>query len=97
MYHIQLHDIDAATQRKRPDAWAVRWDKKCLPILDFTRPNDRFALALQNTDTYKMKRYIPLSNQITECLPGCEVEIQTFTVGIRESYRRTIQTYGTPT
>ena len=79
-------DIDAATQRKRPDAWAVSWDKKCLLILEFTRPNDRCALALQNTDTYKTERYTPLRNRLTECLPGWEVGIQTFTVGVRGSY-----------
>jgi hypothetical protein len=73
-------DIDAATQRKRPDAWAISWDKKCLLILEFTRPNDR--LALQNTDTYKTERYAPLRNRLTECLSGCEVGIQIFTVGI---------------
>ena len=82
----QKTDIDAATQRKRPDAWAVSWDKKCLLILEFTRPNDRCALALQNTDTYKTERYPPLRNRLTECLPGWEVGIQTFTVGIRGSY-----------
>jgi hypothetical protein len=79
-------DIDASTQRKRPDAWAVSWTKKCLLILEFTRPNDRCALTLQNTDTYKTEWYTPLGNRLTECLPGREVGIQTFTVGIRGSY-----------
>ncbi len=63
-------DIDAATQRKRPDAWAVSWDKKCLRILEFTRLNDSCALALKNTYTYKTERYTPLRNRLTECLPG---------------------------
>ena len=79
-------DIDAATQRKRPDAWAISWDKKCLLILEFTRPNDRCALAFQNTDTYKTERYTPLRNLLTECLSGWEVGIQTFTVGVPGSY-----------
>jgi hypothetical protein len=73
----QQADIDAATQRKWPDAWAVSWDKKCLLILEFTRPNDRCALALQNTqaDKYKTEQYTPLRNRLTECLPGWEVGI----------------------
>ncbi len=33
-------DDDAAFRRKRPDAWAVSWDKRYLLILEFTRPND---------------------------------------------------------
>ena len=82
----QQTDIDAATQRKRPDAWAVSWDKKCLLILEFMRPNDRCALAHQNTDTYKTEQYTPLRNRLTECLPGWEVGIQTFTGGVRGSY-----------
>ena len=49
--------------------------QKCLLILEFTRPNDKCALALQNTDTYKMKQYAPLRNRLTECLPGWEVGI----------------------
>ncbi len=81
----QQTDIDAA-QRKRPDAWAVSGDKKCLLIREFTRPNDRCVLALQNTDTYKTKQYTPLRNLLTECLPGWEVGIQTFTVGTQGSY-----------
>ncbi len=39
-------DTDAIIQRKRPDAWAVHWGKRRLFILEFTRPNDRDALAL---------------------------------------------------
>ena len=42
-------DVDAATPRKRPDAWAVSWDKRVLLILEFTRPNDRCALSLYDT------------------------------------------------
>ncbi len=68
------------------NAWAVSWDKRCLLILEFTRPIDRCALALQNTDTYKTELYTPLRNRLTECLPGWEVGIQTFSVGIRGSY-----------
>jgi hypothetical protein len=34
----ELNDTDRAIQRKRPDAWAVSWDKQRLLILEFTRP-----------------------------------------------------------
>ncbi len=47
-------DTDAATQWKRPDAWAIRWDKWCLLLLEFTRPNDRCELSLNDTDTFKL-------------------------------------------
>jgi hypothetical protein len=63
--------------------------QKCLLILEFTRPNDRCALdtyKTENTDTYKTERYTPLRNRLTECLPGWEVGIRTFTVSILGSY-----------
>ena len=81
-------DADAAFQRKRPDAWAVSWDKRSLLILEFTRPNDLCALSLQGTDTYKIVRYTPLRSRLAGLLPGWEVVILTvtFTIGIRGSY-----------
>ncbi len=45
-------DADAALQRKWSDAWAVNWDKRCLLILEFTRPNDRCKLSLSETLTH---------------------------------------------
>ncbi len=39
-------DSDVMIQRKRPDAWAIHWGKRCLFILEFTRLNDRDTLAL---------------------------------------------------
>jgi hypothetical protein len=79
-------DADAAFRRKRPDAWAVSWDKRYLLILEFTRPNDRCALSLQDTDAYKTAKYTPLRNRLAGFLPGWEVAILTFTIGIRGSY-----------
>ena len=79
-------DADAATQRKRPDAWAVSWDKRCLLILEFTRPNDRCELSLHDTDTLKMARYTPLRDRLARLLPAWTVDIQTYTVGIRGSH-----------
>jgi hypothetical protein len=34
-------DADMATQWMRPDAWAVNWGKRFLPILEVTLPKDR--------------------------------------------------------
>ena len=79
-------DADAATQRKRPDAWAVSWDKRCLLILEFTRPNDRCELSLHDTDTLKTARYTPLRDRLARLLPAWTVDIQTYTVGIRGSH-----------
>jgi hypothetical protein len=50
-------DTYIAAQRKRPDAWAVSWEKLRLLILEFTRPNDRGELSLHETDQYKTARY----------------------------------------
>jgi hypothetical protein len=52
-------DMDTYTmiQRKRQDAWAVHWGKCCLFILEFTRPNDRDALAHKDKDSLKTARY----------------------------------------
>ena len=79
-------DDDMAAHRKRPDAWAVSWENRRLLILEFTRPNDRGELALRETDQYKTARYRPLRDLLVRLLPGWEVEIQTYTVGIRGSH-----------
>jgi hypothetical protein len=79
-------DADMAAQRKRPDAWAVSWEKRRLLILEFTRPNDRGELSLHETDLYKTARYKPLRDLLARLLPGWEVEVQTYTVGIRGSH-----------
>ena len=79
-------DEVAATQRKRPDAWAIRWDKRSLFILEFTRPNDRCTLSLQDTDVMKAARYAPLRDRLARLLPAWKVDIQTYTVGIRGSH-----------
>ena len=79
-------DADMEAHRKRPDAWAVSWDKRRLLILEFTRPNDRGELSLHETDLYKMARYKSLRDLLARFLPGWEVEIHTYTVGIRGSH-----------
>ncbi len=73
-------DVLVVTQleRKRPDAWAIHWGKRCLPILEFTRPIDRDAPALQDTDA--------LRDGLARLLRGWTVEIQAYTMGIRGSH-----------
>jgi hypothetical protein len=79
--------VDTDTQRKKPDAWVVSWDKRHLFILEFTRPNDRCELSLHGTTTFKTAQYTPLRNLLAaRLLQGWEVDIQTYTVGIRGSY-----------
>jgi hypothetical protein len=82
----ELNDTDRAIQRKRPDAWAVNWDKRHLLILEFTRPNDRCEQSLHDTDALKTARYTPLRDRLERLLPAWEVDIQTYTVGIRGSH-----------
>jgi len=81
----ELADAEAGLQRKRPDAWAVSWDKRCVLILEFTRPNDWCADSLHSTDAQKITRYTPLRERLARLLPGWEVGIQTYTMGIRGS------------
>ncbi len=79
-------DADMAAQRKRPDAWAVSWEKRRLLIQEFTRPNDRGELSIHETDLYKTARYKSLRDLLARLLPGWEVEVHTYTVGIRGSH-----------
>ena len=82
----ELAVAEAEFKRKRPDAWAVNWDKRCVFILEFTRPNDRCADSLTSTDAQKTARYTPLRDRLARLLQGWEVEIQTYTMGIRGSH-----------
>ncbi len=79
-------DADMAAQRKRPDAWAVSWEKRRLLILEFTLPNDRGELSLNETDLYKTALYKSLLDLLARLLPGWEVEVQTYTVCILGSH-----------
>ncbi len=81
-------------ERKRLDAWAVHWAKQCPLILEFTRPNDRDVLALQNTDTLKTVWCTPLRDRLATLLPGWAVEMQAYTIMAWESGGRMTQTDG---
>ena len=67
--------------------------------MEYTRPNDRAADALQTTDALKIAWYRPLSEKLTELLTGWEVDIHSFAMGIRGSYtpevwRTNLATFG---
>ncbi len=73
-----LTDEVTALQHKLPDAWAIRRDKYSLFILEFTRPNDRCTLFLEDTDLTKAARYASLAQH----LPTWEIDIiMTITLG----------------
>ena len=82
----EFADAEARIERKRPDAWAVNWDKRSVLILEFTRPNDRCADSLHSTDAQKTAKYTPLRELLARLLPEWEVGIQTYTIGIRGSH-----------
>ncbi len=63
---------DTDTQRKRPDAWTVSWDKRHIFILELTWQN-RCELFFYDPDTLKTPRYTPLRNVLARLLPGWEV------------------------
>jgi hypothetical protein len=73
----------SSIRRKRPDAWAVSWEDRKLFLMEFTRPNDKEIDFSQSTDRMKYERYLPLMEWMTRLLPGWEVDILPFTVGIR--------------
>jgi hypothetical protein len=50
-------DDHKTLQRTRPDAWAVSWDKRCLLICEFTKPNGKSAPSPQDTATFKTAQY----------------------------------------
>ena len=44
-------------RRKRPDAWGISWGARKLLLMEYTRPSDRAADALQTTEALKIARY----------------------------------------
>ncbi len=82
--------LASGIRRKRPDGWAVHWNRRMIRILEFTRCNDSRPDWRETTEQYKTGRYQPLRDRMTELLPpGWSVEIVNFTVGIRGSFAET--------
>jgi hypothetical protein len=83
--------LASGIRRKRPDGWAVHWNRRKIRILEFTRCNDSRPDWRETTEQYKTGRYQPLRDRMTELLPtSWSVEIVNFTVGIRGSFAETI-------
>ena len=72
--------------RKRPDAWAIRWDADTVYILEFTRPFDSAPDWDAATDRYKQRKYQPIRDRISQSLPTWTVKVLTFTLGTRGSF-----------
>lgn len=82
--------LASGIRRKRPDGWAVHWNRRLVRILEFTRCNDYRPDWRETTEEYKTGRYQPLCDKMAEALPrGWSVEIVNFTLGIRGSYAET--------
>ena len=82
--------LASGIRRKRPDGWAVHWNRRRIRILEFTRCNDFRVDWREATEEYKTGRYQPLRDRMTALLPpGWSVEIVNFTVGIRGSFAET--------
>ena len=53
--------------------------------MEFTRPNDRAADFSLSTDIAKSERYLPLKVRLSHLMPGWEVDVIPFTLGVRGS------------
>ena len=49
---VQEEDTEGRIHRKRPDAWALNWEKRRLLIMEFMRPNDRWGNCLSTRQTH---------------------------------------------
>jgi hypothetical protein len=82
--------LAAEVHRKRPDGWAVNWGRPALFILEFTRPYDKSKNFHSRADTHKTEKYRPLKDRLIGLLPNeWEVDILTFTLGVRGSFHET--------
>jgi ribonuclease HI len=61
--------LASGIRRKRPDGWAVHWNRRMIRILEFTRCNDSRPDWRETTEQYKTGRYQPLRDRMTELLP----------------------------
>ena len=62
----------------------IDWERRCLSILEFTRPYDSHPRTLKDTDIYKRAKYERLRLQLQRLLPNTwTCQTVTFTVGAR--------------
>ena len=72
--------------RLRPDAVAVRWDKRCLYLLEVTRPYDSRVGFADRSDSLKLSRYQVVIDRFKEVAPHWKAVVVPFTIGIRGSF-----------
>ena len=64
---------------------AVRWDKRCLYLLEVTRPYDSKVGFADRSDRLKLSRYQVVIDRFKEVAPHWQAVVVPFTIGIRGS------------
>ena len=77
----------AALERLRPDAVAIRWDRKQLFLLEVTRAYDAYVGFGDRADRNKTCKYQPVVDRFNEVghASGWSASVLPFTVGLRGS------------
>lgn len=72
--------------RLRPDAVAIRWDKRCMYLLEVTRAYDSRANFAERSDSFKTTRYQAVVDRFKAVAPLWHAVVIPFTVGVRGSF-----------
>ena len=78
--------------RLRPDAVAIRWDKRCLYLLEMTRPYDSRPDFAERSDALKMARYQAFVDRFKLAAPEWQTFIVPLTIGVRGSFDERVWT-----
>lgn len=84
---VPPHPPLADLARLRPDAVAIRWDKRCMYLLEVTRPYDSRPDFASRSDRLKILRYQPVVDRFHEVArrSGWTAAVIPLTIGIRGS------------
>ena len=70
--------------RLRPDAVVIRWNKRCLYLLEVTRPYDsRLDFADRPVLRDKLAKYQVVADLLRKVAPRWSVQVLPFTIGVR--------------
>ena len=72
--------------RLRPDAVAIRWDKRQLYLLEVTRPYDSRLDLSKRADHLKLTRYQAVVDRFNAIAPRWQIQIVSFTMGVRGTF-----------
>ena len=72
--------------RLRPDAVAIRWDKRCMYLLELTRPYDSKLDFAKRSDASKTSRYQAIVDRFHSVAPLWQAVVVPFTIGVRGSF-----------